>query len=154
MNESLLSQNSTETTREVVTAYVRALQRGDLDALRASFVPAATWTLRGGMPVSGTWTGADGILDGFLAQVVARLDPNAPVTQDLHRVIADGEYAVAEWTSHARAWDGRAYDNDYAVVFHVVDGLIAEVTEYFDTAYMKAVLFTERGDRSRADSTS
>jgi uncharacterized protein len=136
-----MEQPATETTREVVTAYVHALQRGDLNALRRSFAPNATWSLRGGLPVSGTWTGADGILDGFLARVVARLDPSAPVSQDLHRIIADGEYAVAEWTSHARARDGRAYDNDYAVVFHVVDGLIAEVTEYFDTAYMKEVLF-------------
>ena len=140
-----MQQTATETTRDVVTAYVRALQRGDLDALRASFAPAATWSLRGGMPVSGTWTGADGILDGFLAQVVARLDAHAPITQDLHRVIADGEYAVAEWTSHARSLEGRAYDNDYAVVFHVVDGLIAEVTEYFDTAHMKEVLFSGVG---------
>jgi len=65
------------------------------------------------------------------------------VTQDLRRIIADGEYAVAEWTSHARARDGRSYDNDYAVVFHVVDGSIAAVTEYFDTAYLRGVLFSD-----------
>jgi uncharacterized protein len=137
-----MPENTTEATRAVVAAYVQALQRGDLDALRASFAPAATWSLRGGLPVSGTWTGADDILDGFLAQVVARLDPDAPISQDLHRIIADGEYAVAEWTSHARARDGRPYTNDYAVVFHVVGGLIAEVTEYLDTAYMGEVLFS------------
>jgi ketosteroid isomerase-like protein len=48
---------------------------------------------------------------------------------------------VAEWTSHARSRDGRDYDNDCAVVFHVVGGRIAEVTEYVDTAYMRQVLF-------------
>src|SRR3954447_17039756 len=93
---------STETTRAVVADYVAALQRGDLEALRAGFAPEATWTLRGDLPVAGTWTGADEILDGFLAQVVATLDPGTPVSQTLHRIIADGEYAVAEWTSHAR----------------------------------------------------
>ena len=135
-------QATTESTREVVAAYVAALQAGDIDALRKSFTPDATWNLRGGLPVSGTWTGPDAILDGFFAQLLARLDPNVPVSQDLHRIIADGEYAVAEWTSHARSRDGRTYDNDYAVVFHVVDGQIATVTEYLDTAYMKQVLFS------------
>ena len=133
----------TESTRRVVADYVRALQGGGLDALRKSFAPDATWTLRGGLPVSGTWTGPDGIIDGFLAQLVERLDPDAPISQDVHRIIADGEYAVAEWTSHARSRDGRAYENDYAVVFHVVDGQIAAVTEYLDTAYLQQVLFSE-----------
>src|SRR3954453_23376103 len=133
----------TETTRSVVAAYVAALQRGDLPALRASFAPDATWTLRGDVPVAGTWTGATEILDGFLADLVATLDPDAPVSQDLHRIIADGAYAVAEWTSHARARSGATYANDYAVVFHVVDGLIQDVTEYCDTSYLKRVLFEQ-----------
>ncbi|ONH27529.1 nuclear transport factor 2 family protein [Pseudofrankia asymbiotica] len=134
---------TTETTRAAVADYVAALRRGDVDALRASFAPKATWTIRGDLPVAGTWTGADEILDGFLAQVVATLDPTVPVTQTLHRIIADGEHAVAEWTSHAQARDGTPYDNDYAVVFQVRDGLITSVTEYCDTSYMKRVLFEQ-----------
>ena len=37
--------------------------------------------------------------------------PGAP---DLHRIIADGDSAVAEWTGHPRARTGTPYDNDYA----------------------------------------
>lgn len=135
--------SSTEDTRRVVANYVGALRRGDLNALRASFAPDATWRIRGDLPVAGTYKGADEILDGFLADVVATLDPAAPVSQELHRIIADGEYAVAEWTSHARARNGAGYDNDYAVVFRVLDGRIAAVTEYCDTSYMKRVLFEQ-----------
>ena len=80
---------STEETRSVVAGYVAALQRGDIDALRTSFTPKATWTIRGDIPVAGTWTGPDEILDGFLAQLTATLDPATPVTQDLHRITAD-----------------------------------------------------------------
>jgi uncharacterized protein len=134
---------STEETRTVVADYVGALQRGDIDALRASFTPKATWTIRGDIPVAGTWTGPDEILDGFLARVTATLDPETQVTQDLHRIIADGDCAVAEWTSHAQARNGTPYDNDYAVVFHVTGGLIDDVTEYCDTSYMKRVLFDQ-----------
>lgn len=133
--------DTTEHTRQVVADYVAALGRGELAALRASFASDATWTLPGDLPVSGTWTGPAQILDVFLAAMVDRLDATVPVSQDLHRIVADGEYAVAEWTSHARARDGAEYTNDYAVVFHVVDGRIAEVREYCDTAYLKRVLF-------------
>ena len=154
---------STEETRHVVAGYVAALQRGDTEALRASFTPKATWTIRGDIPVAGTWTGPGEILDGFLARMTATLDPGTPVTQDLHRIIADGtvnftgsgtciidadqpgngDYAAAEWTSHARARNGAPYDNDYAVVFHVTGGRIDAVTEYCDTSYMKRILFDQ-----------
>ena len=43
---------STGETRDVVAGYVAALRRGDLDALRASFTPKATWTIRGDIPVA------------------------------------------------------------------------------------------------------
>jgi uncharacterized protein len=132
---------STEATRNVVAGYVAALQRGDIEALRASFTPKATWTIRGDIPVAGTWTGPGEILDGFLARMTATVDPATPVTRELHRIIADGDYAVAEWTSRARARSGAPYENDYAVVFRIADGRIDAVTEYCDTSYMKRVLF-------------
>lgn len=97
---------STEETRHIVAGYVAALQRGDIDALRSSFSPKATWTIRGDIPLAGTWTGPGEILDGFLARLTATLDPDSPVTQHLHRIIADGDCAAAEWTSHARARNG------------------------------------------------
>jgi ketosteroid isomerase-like protein len=142
---------STETTRRIVAEYVAALQQGDVGALRSSFAPDATWTLRGDVPVAGTWNGPEGILDGFLAQVVEQLDQEVPVHQDLHRIIADDDYAVAEWTSHARSRAGATYSNDYAVVFHVVDGLIQDVTEFCDTSYMKRVLFDQNPARPEVE---
>jgi uncharacterized protein len=134
---------TTEQTREVVAGYVAALQRGDLEALRASFTPDATWWLRGDLPTSGTWTGPDQILEDFLGQMTARLDTSRPLTQELTRIVADGEHAVAEWTSRATTRSGLAYENDYAVVFHVRDGKIASVREHFDTAYAARVLFEQ-----------
>ena len=133
---------STEASRAVVANFFNALRAGDEDALRNIFATDATWTLRGSLPASGKWTGQDGILDGFFPRIFGRLDPQVPVVQDVHRIIADGEYAVAEWTTHARTRDGRCYDSDYAGVFRVVDGHLAAVTEYLDTAYAKQVLFS------------
>ena len=133
----------TEITRKVVADYVAALQAGDTEALRNAFAADGTWTLRGDVPVAGVWTGAAEIFDGFLAQLVARLDVSAGVTQTLHRIVADGDYGIAEWTSRATALSGEPYVNDVAVVFHVVDGKIASAREYTDTSYLQRVLFAD-----------
>ena len=134
----------TERSRAVVSDYVAALQKGDIDTLRASFTADATWWLSGDLPVSGTWTGPDEILDSFLAAMLARLDATKPVTQELKGLVADGDTVVAEWTSRATTRAGGSYENDYAVVFVVRDGKIAAVREYFDTAYAQRVLFDDR----------
>jgi uncharacterized protein len=133
---------STAETRRVIAGHVAALQRGDTHSRRASFTPKASWTIRGDIPVAGTWTGPGEILDGFLAKMTATLDPQTPVTQDLHR-IADGDWAVAEWTNHAPRPQRTRYDNDYAAVFHLTDRRIDAVTEYSDTSCMKRVLFDQ-----------
>ena len=133
--------DQTERTRAVVRDYLAALQRGDVAALRESFAPDATWSLRGGLPVSGTWTGPDAIIDGFLAAMMARLDADQPLSQELTRLVADGDTAVAEWTSRATTTTGEAYENEYAVVFQVRGQEIVAVREYFDTEYARRVLF-------------
>ncbi len=73
--------------------------------------------------------------------MTAQLDLRVPVRQDVRHIIADGDLAVAEWTSYAQAKTGQAYQNDYTAVFRVRNGLITEVREYFDTAYAQRVLF-------------
>ena len=133
---------STEASRAVVKDFFSALRAGDMDTLRNTFAPDATWTLRGTLPASGTWTGLDGILDGFFSRIFGRLDAGIPVVQDVHRIVADGEYAVAEWTTHARTRDGRCYESDYAGVFRVVGGRVRAVTEYLDTDYARQLLFS------------
>ncbi|MGA8114594.1 MAG: nuclear transport factor 2 family protein [Actinocatenispora sp.] len=131
----------TTNTRAVVSDYVAALVKGDVDALRASFAADATWTMPGDLPVSGTWTGPDQIIDGFLAGMMERLDPTVPVQVEPGAIIADGELAVAQWTSRARTRDGQQYENDYSVLFRVRDSKIVEVFEYLDTLYAHRVLF-------------
>jgi uncharacterized protein len=133
--------SSTEETRAIVSRYMEALVRGDVETLRASFAPQATWTFPGDFPVSGTWIGPDGIIDDFLARMVARFDPAVPVEVTVRNIMADGDRAVAEWTSRARSKDGQRYENDYAVVFRVDGGKIADVREYLDTLHVSRVLF-------------
>jgi len=133
--------SDTEASRAVVRGYLAALQSGDLESLRRSFTPDATWYLRGGLPTSGTWTGPAEIIDTFLARMMSRLDVTAPLSQEVTSLVADGNTVLAEWTSRATTSRGAPYENEYAVVFVVREGKIAAVREYFDTAYAQNVLF-------------
>jgi ketosteroid isomerase-like protein len=133
--------DQTERTRAVVLDYLDALKRGDVATLRECFAPGATWSLGGGLPVSGTWTGPDAIIDEFRAAMMARLDTDRPLSQEVTGLVVEGDTAVAEWTSRATTRTGEVYENDYAVVFVVSGFEIVAVREYFDTAYADRVLF-------------
>jgi uncharacterized protein len=133
----------TEHSRAVVLDYIAALDRGDSETLRAAFSPDATWWLGGDLPVSGTWTGPDAIIDEFLAAMVSRLDPSQPVIRDVQRVLADGDAVAVEWSTRATARDGSTYENDYAFVFEVAGDRICAVREYVDTAKVGRILFSD-----------
>ncbi|MEV6771579.1 nuclear transport factor 2 family protein [Nocardia sp. NPDC051030] len=133
---------TTEQTRTLITDYIAALRNGEAAARRAEFFTEdATWTVLGDLPVSRTWKGRDEIFNGFLTQMLARFDLTQPITQDLHTVLADGDHAGAEWTTHATTIDGAPFTNRVAIVFRITNGRIAEAREYFDTAYVGRLLF-------------
>lgn len=143
----------TEQTRATVHSFFKSLQAADATAMRNLLAPNATWWLSGSLPTSGTWTGPDQILDEFLTAMFARLDPQAPVKQELHQVLADGDHAIAEWTTTATTKHGLTYRNDYAAIFRVNAGVIVEVREYLDTDYAQQTMFSTQsatGTPSRA----
>ncbi|MEC3951927.1 nuclear transport factor 2 family protein [Nocardia sp. CDC153] len=134
--------SNTAETRTVIENYIRALQTGEAVARRREFFTEdATWTLAGDLPTSGTWVGPDGIFEGFLPAMLARFDTTRPMSQEVRAVIADGDRAVAEWTTRATTAAGEQYVNDVVIAFRVEDGRIVEAREYFDTDYAHRLLF-------------
>jgi ketosteroid isomerase-like protein len=131
----------TERTRAVIENYVTMLREGNAEQRYASFTPNATWTLYGDLPTSRIWTGPEEIFGGFVAQMTERFDVTRPVTQEVRTILADGDHAVAEWTTEATTKNGIAYVNNVVIVFRIEDDKIAEAREYFDTGYARRVLF-------------
>ncbi len=129
--------------KDVVIRYVQAVADGDLDTIVASFTEDATWTYPGDVPLTGTWTGRDTIINDFLGGATGGLfaADGAP-TVELTNVLADGDQVVAEWTAKGVAKTGKIYDNTCLGVFTVRDGKIAAVREYTDTQHVERVLFT------------
>jgi uncharacterized protein len=121
--------------KTVVRRYVAALKRGDEQAVREAFADNATWTLAAGdLPMSGTWEGRDGIMDGFFATAMAHYEPGS-VEVEVTTMLAEQDQVVLQWTSRARTRDGRPYENGCIGIFTVRDEKIHAVREYMDTLY-------------------
>lgn len=129
-------------SKSVLRRYVAAVQAGDTEAVRDTFAEDAAWTLHAGqLPISGTWTGRDTIIEEFLAEAMAHYEPGS-VSLEITGMIAERDQVVLQWTSRARTRDGRAYENGCIGVFTVEEGRIQEVREYMDTLYASEVAFT------------
>jgi uncharacterized protein len=82
--------------------------------------------------------GRDSIIDDFLAPVRGRFeegDPKVEVTM----LFAAGSMVAAETVGTGRLRNGRPYRNRYAWIIEMRDGLVGNVHEYMDTAYVRTV---------------
>jgi hypothetical protein len=128
-------------SQTVLRRYVAAVEAGDMEAIRDCFSEDASWTLAAGdLPISGTWSGRETILDEFLANAMSHWEPGS-IDLEITGMIGDGEQVVLQWTSRARTREGRPYENGCIGVFTVRDGRIESVREYMDTLYASQVAF-------------
>jgi uncharacterized protein (TIGR02246 family) len=129
-------------SKSVLRRYVEAVQAGDMEGVRELFAEDATWTLHAGaLPTSGTWTGRDTIIEGFLAEAMSHYAPGS-VSLEITGMVAERDRVVLQWTSRARTREGRPYENGCIGVFTIRDGRIQDVREYMDTLYASEVVFT------------
>jgi ketosteroid isomerase-like protein len=123
-----------------VRRYFGALATGDEDIVRDSWAEDGSCWYGGDLPISGTWTGRDQVIDGFLATAFAHLDPNHEVGLRVTNVFAAGEQVLVEWDSWATGRTGRPYDQKNVAVFVVRDGKITTMREYADTQHWERAL--------------
>jgi uncharacterized protein len=126
--------------KQVMERYVAALEAGDAEAVRDFFAEDATWWLVGDLPMSGTWSGRDAIMDDFFGTAMAQYAPGS-ISLEVTGMVAEGDRIALEWTSRARTTAGEPYENFCIGVFTLRDGRIAAVREYMDTAYARRVAF-------------
>jgi uncharacterized protein len=128
-------------SKSVLRRYLVAVQAGDEAVIRELFAEDATWTLHAGqLPISGTWSGRDAIIDEFLDEAIAHYQPGS-VSLEITGMIAEQDQVVLQWTSRARTREGRPYENGCIGVFTIRDGRIQDVREYMDTLYASDVVF-------------
>ncbi|KAA9160887.1 hypothetical protein FPZ12_015880 [Amycolatopsis acidicola] len=126
--------------KEVVRAYVDAVNRKDWDRAGELLAPDVGYTILGyDFPGSGTMDRETALRT--LPGVMSLFDENSPRLEITH-LIAEGPWALVEAQGSGTFLDGTPYENRYATVYEVVDGRIRTVREYMDTQHMAGLLAT------------
>jgi len=124
--------------RQMMQRIFAATAAGDGRPFVDALADDVCWTIPGSTAWSRRWQGKQAVLGGLLAPLRAQFTGPNRVT--LLRVIAEDDYVVVEAHGNTATKTGQPYRNRYCWVCRIVDGRIAELTEYMDTALVDAVL--------------
>jgi len=104
-----------------------AFTRGDMQTLRELFDPDIVWHAPGRSQLAGDHQGVDTVL-GYFGKTMELTGGNFQV--EVHDVVANDEHAVDLNTVHAERNSKTLQDNN-SLVFHVRDGRVTEVWQYW-----------------------
>lgn len=121
--------------RQLIDDYYRALANGDPDMGRF-FTENVEWHLPRSSPMYGTLRGREAVVDLLNGGGVDAYYRPGTMRFEYHATIVSDRDVVMPFTLRAVTANGHDYENDYCMRFRIADGLIAEVWEYFDTAYL------------------
>src|SRR5262245_11596603 len=107
-----------------------AIGRGDVKAAFANLTDDVTWSIPGLLPISGVKHGKEEIVS-FL-RGIAKTFPEG-LKSEIRRVHATDDAVIMELTNRGKAFNGKAYENEYCFVFEIQGGKIRAIREYVDT---------------------
>jgi ketosteroid isomerase-like protein len=99
--------------------------------------PDIVWHAPGRSQLAGDHQGVDTVL-GFFAKTMELTGGNFRV--EVHDILANDEHAVGLHTAHAER-EGRTLQDNNTLVFHVRDGKVTEVWQYWADQYAADELF-------------
>jgi ketosteroid isomerase-like protein len=126
-----MNNADTEANRSLIQGIFAQLEAGNVKPFVDALSDGVRWTTPGHCAWSLVFEGKEAVLNQLLGPVRAQLVDRVHLT--VRRVIADGEHVVVEAKGQAVTKTGKPYDNEYCFVYRIVDGKVAEVTEYMDT---------------------
>jgi ketosteroid isomerase-like protein len=89
------------------------------------------WHWMGTGPWAKSFIGKSSVVNDLLTAARTAIIP--PAKAIVHRILADGDYVIAECTGQNTTTDGKAYHNNYCWVCRFADGQLKEINEYMDT---------------------
>src|SRR5262249_16221520 len=120
--------------QEIMDARARRDNAPFMAAMADDFV----WRIIGSTAWSGEYVGKTEVRERLLKPLYQQF--TAPTVITATRILADGDYVVAECRGDATTVAGQRYANTYCFVIRVADGKLQEMTEYMDTALVERVL--------------
>lgn len=136
-----MSAEATNATNEqLVRNFFATLSTGDLELIRATLHPEASWTpMVKNVPGAGVHAPRDVIVDEFLAPVRGIFEDGDPKSIVLN-VFAKGNIVCAETNGRGKLRNGNEYNNLYCWVIEIKDGLVYAIREYMDSHYVMSVV--------------
>ena len=129
-------QGETDAERAVVN-FFNTLSTGDLDKVRETLHPDASWNVMVTVPGAGSYKGRDAIID-FLAPIRGQFMPGDPKV-NIDRVFAKGNEVAVESHSSGFFKNGTEYKNNYCWIVIVKDGKVFEIREYMDSYHVSTL---------------
>ena len=123
----------TETNREIIRQAFDAWRQGTAP-ITGVFAPGMVWRIEGHSAASKQYHSKQQFNDEVLAPFGARFtqsEPFRPVT--IRGVYADGDTVIVIWDGHGIATDGQPYQNSYAWIMKLADGMVIDGTAFFDS---------------------
>jgi ketosteroid isomerase-like protein len=127
------SPSEAEVNRRIVRAAFEAWQAGTV-AIAEVFAPDMVWRIEGRSVASKEYSDRQQFIDEVLAPFGARFTDGErfrPVR--IRSIHADQDTVIAVWDGSGTANDGGRYDNTYAWVMKMRDGLVIDGTAFFDS---------------------
>jgi len=129
---------NTKDNKQLIEKIFSGLAEGDGSLFVASLSDDVVMRVTGSYSWSGTFTGKADLLKnlyGYLGTLTTGSSRTIP-----KNIIADGEYVVVEADGDMTTKDGRAYNNEYSLVYRLEQGKIIEIREYCDSILCENVL--------------
>ena len=108
----------------------------DVEKAGRLFADDVTFWIIGDTAISGTMVGREQIMEKRFRPARKRMVPGTKSLK-IGKVIAEGEYVAAEWTSRRKVVNAKDYENEFFGLFRVREGRIQLLREYMDTAKVK-----------------
>lgn len=123
----------TEANRKIISQAFDAWQ-GGTGYISDVFAPEMAWRIEGHSAASKEYRSKQQFVDEVLAPFGARFsasEPFRPVT--IRGVWADGDTVIVVWDGRGMANDGQPYENSYAWIMRLADGLVVDGTAFYDS---------------------
>ena len=134
----------TETNREIIRRAFDAWRRGAAP-ITDVFAPEMVWRIEGHSAASKEYGSKQQFIDEVLTPFGDRFtvsEPFRPVT--IRGVLADDDTVIVIWDGRGIARNGRPYENSYAWIMKLADGLVIDGTAFYDS-----ISFNDLWDRVR-----
>jgi uncharacterized protein len=129
---------SAEDNKRIMEHVFSELSKGNSQPFLETLADDVRWTITGTTPWSKTYQGKQSVRADLLAPLFSQFATRYTATA--HRVIAEGDHVVVEGRGCVTTKGGKPYHNTYCWIYRILDGRIAEITEYLDTELVTAAL--------------